>query len=289
MEWASGRCLCGATRFRFGGAPNWQGHCHCESCRRATASPFTSFLGVASAGFQWQGARPASRESSPGVWRFFCAACGTPMAYQSPTRTHEIDLYAATLDDPSVFRPEFHAHWNERLPWIELADALPRHRTPRRLSPEEDMAPVLALVRRSFAFMDGRIGPPSSMHRLTVDAIARQAGEAEVWVLEELGAPVACVFLTPKPERLYIGKLAVDDAFRRQGLARQLIGHAEARARALGLGLLELESRVELTENHRAFIAMGFEKSGETAHPGYDRTTGYTFRRELPPQGRNTG
>lgn len=285
MNGGSGRCLCAAVRFAFEGAPNWQGHCHCESCRRATASPFTSFLGVGHAGFRWLGAAPARRESSPGVWRFYCGACGTPMAYQSPVRTQEIDLYAATLDDPAAFRPAFHAHWNERLPWVELADGLPRHRTPRRLSPDEDAGAVLALIRRSFAFMDARIDPPSSMHRLTTEAIARQARDGEVWVIEETGAPVACVFLTPKPGRLYIGKLAVDEAFRRQGLSRQLVALAEDRARALGLGLLELEVRIELTENHRMFEGMGFARSAETSHEGYDRITGITFTRPVARPG----
>jgi len=45
--------------------------------------------------------------------------------------------------------------------------------TPRQLLPGDDPAPVLALVRASFAYMDGRIDPPSSMHRLSEDDIAR--------------------------------------------------------------------------------------------------------------------
>ncbi|MCB2140920.1 MAG: GNAT family N-acetyltransferase, partial [Rhodobacteraceae bacterium] len=86
---------------------------------------------------------------------------------------------------------------------------------------------------------------------------------------------------TPKPGRLYIGKLAVDEAFRRQGLSRQLVALAEDRARALGLGLLELEVRIELTENHRMFEGMGFARSAETSHEGYDRITGITFTRPV--------
>ncbi|WP_432759505.1 GNAT family N-acetyltransferase [Defluviimonas salinarum] len=281
MDGGSGHCLCGAVRFSFEGAPNWQAHCHCESCRRATASPFTSFLGVSHSGFRWTGTPPAERESSPGVRRFFCATCGTPMAYQSPTRRQEIDLYAATLDDPSSSAPTRHVHWNERLPWVKLCDGLPVHRTPRRLTGDEDMAPVLNLLHAAFAYMEGVIDPPSSLHRLTVEGVARQARAGEIWVLDDAGAPVACLFLTPEPERLYVGKLAVADVFRGAGLARQLMLLAEERARALGLGRLELQSRVELAANHAAFEAMGFERTGETAHEGYDRPTSFTFTRLL--------
>ncbi|TMV42893.1 hypothetical protein FGG78_41695, partial [Thioclava sp. BHET1] len=54
----AGHCLCGAVRFDSWEAPLWQGHCHCESCRRACAAPFTSFFGVANSGWCWTGAAP---------------------------------------------------------------------------------------------------------------------------------------------------------------------------------------------------------------------------------------
>ncbi len=281
MQGGTGRCLCGGTRYAFDGAPNWQVHCHCESCRRATASPFTSFLGVSKERVRWTGQARATYASSPGVTRSFCPTCGTPMAYENAARAHEIDLYAATLDAPASFQATAHVHWNEHLPWISLADGLPVQYTPRRLTGEEAMEPILNLVRAAFAYMDGVVDPPSSVHQLTEKEIARAAREGEVWVLEELGRPLACLFLTPKPDRLYIGKLAVAESHRRKGLARQLLAHAEGRARALGLPALEMQSRVELTGNHAAFEAMGFERGGETAHEGYDRPTSVTFRKTV--------
>lgn len=38
----------------------------------------------------------------------------------------ELHFYAATLDDPAGFAPERHVHWDERVPWIALADGLPK-------------------------------------------------------------------------------------------------------------------------------------------------------------------
>ena len=279
MDGGSGRCLCGAVRYAFDGAPNWQVHCHCESCRRATAAPFTSFLGVPRDRFRWTAEAPATFASSPGATRSFCATCGTQMAYQTSDCPHEIDLYAATLDDPSGFRATRHVHWDEHLPWLHLADGLPTYYTPRRLTDTDDMTATLSLIRDAFAYMDGIIDPPSSMTRLTESNLARAARDGEVWVLEELGETVACVVFTPKPDVLYIGKLAVADTHRGRGLSRQLIALAERRAAARGLAALELQSRVELTQNHAAFQAMGFERVGETSHPGYDRPTSLTFRK----------
>jgi len=281
MDGGTGRCLCGAVRYAFQGAPNWQVNCHCESCRRATASPFTSFFGVSRGRFRWTAEMPATYASSPGVTRSFCATCGTPMAYETAERASEVDLYAATLDDPTGFRPATQIHWNEHLPWIANAGGLPVRYTPRRLTAEEDMAPILNLIRAAFAYMDGVVDPPSSVHRLTEADLARHARDGEVWLIDELGVPLACMVLTPKPDRLYIGKLAVAAAHRRHGLGRQLLDHAALRARALGLGVLEMESRVELTGNHAAFAALGFQRTGETAHPGYDRPTSVTFQRQV--------
>jgi ribosomal protein S18 acetylase RimI-like enzyme len=153
--------------------------------------------------------------------------------------------------------------------------------TPHRAEGAYDWAALLALIRAAFASMEGRIDPPSSMHALTEAAIAKHAATGEVWAV---GAPtVACVFLTPKPGRLYIGKLAVAEEHRGRGLARRLIDLAEARARAMGLPVLELQTRMELVENHAAFAAMGFVKVGETAHPGFARPTSLTFQRAVPP------
>ena len=142
-----------------------------------------------------------------------------------------------------------------------------------------DWPALLALIRAEFAYMDGRIDPPSSMHRLTPDSLASQSRNAEIWAIGD--PPVACVVLTPKPRALYVGKLAVAASHRRQGLARRLVVLAENRAKALQKAFLELEVRVELVENQRAFIALGFIEAARTAHTGYDRPTSVTMRRAV--------
>ncbi len=149
----------------------------------------------------------------------------------------------------------------------------------RLLPGDPRLAEALRLIRDSFAFMDGRVDPPSSMHRLTLEEMERQAASAEIWAL---GDPVtACVVLTPKPDCLYLGKLAVNGRLRRAGLARRLVDLALARARVLGLPQVELQVRVELIENQAAFARMGFTETGRTAHAGYDRPTSITMRRPV--------
>jgi hypothetical protein len=127
MRHRTGRCLCGEVTFRYEGPENWRGHCHCDSCRRATASPTTTFMGVPKDAVVFDGHPPKAYLSSPGVRRTFCGTCGTPVSYESDRHPNEIHLYAATLDDPADFAPQFHVHTEERLPWVKLADGLPRY------------------------------------------------------------------------------------------------------------------------------------------------------------------
>lgn len=151
--------------------------------------------------------------------------------------------------------------------------------TPHRALPPYDWAAILTLIQSEFAYMDGHIDPPSSMKTLTIADIADRARTAEVWVIGD--PPIACVFLTPKADALYIGKLAVAKSHQGQGFARLLVDLAARRASDLGLAALELQSRIELLPNHAVFAALEFTVIAQTAHPGFDRPTALTFRKAV--------
>lgn len=147
----------------------------------------------------------------------------------------------------------------------------------RLLAADPALPQVLSLIQTEFAYMDGLIDPPSSIHVLTLADLQNPAHE--VWMIGR--PPEACVILTPKPPALYIGKLAVAGHARRQRLATVLINHAETRARDLGLTHLELQTRVELVGNQAAFAAMGFVETARTAHKGYTQPTSITYQRKV--------
>ena len=156
----------------------------------------------------------------------------------------------------------------------------------RRAGEGDDFAAILALVQECFAYMEARIDPPSSMHRMTVESVRLHARDEEIWIAEdETGTLAACVFFTRKPVEvgapgcLYLGKMAVRADCRGRGLARQMVEKARERAVALGLPVLELQCRIELLENHRTFERLGFVKTGEDSHAGYDRPTSITMQR----------
>ena len=119
-----GHCLCGAVKFEYEGPENFRGHCHCDSCRRQTASPFTTFMGVPYGKWRWTGVEPSVYVSSPGKKRFFCPTCGAPAAFTDTGQPGEIHFYAALLDDPQDFEATHQFHWEERLHWAAPTDDL---------------------------------------------------------------------------------------------------------------------------------------------------------------------
>ena len=122
----TGRCLCGAVRWRARAPARWMANCHCEDCRRANGAAYASWIGLDAGRFEWVGATPAAFVSSPGVTRRFCPTCGTPLSFESERWPEEIHLLAGTLDDPTRYAPRGHVQWAEHVSWGETADDLPR-------------------------------------------------------------------------------------------------------------------------------------------------------------------
>lgn len=126
-----GRCFCGSTSWEYQGDPTWSCYCHCDDCRRNCAAPVVGWLGVPMDRFRWTGQTVKTLESSKRVFRHFCPDCGTPMGFEADHYPGDMQLYAATMDQPEAFAPEFHVFWDSKLPWLPIKDDLPKY--PRSL------------------------------------------------------------------------------------------------------------------------------------------------------------
>lgn len=140
---------------------------------------------------------------------------------------------------------------------------------------------LLDLIQTSFAYMDGRIDPPSSAIHLTAESLAEKAKAEIAYAVEDGGNLAACIFLRPETECLYVGKLAVRPSAQGKGVGRRLLATAEEVARDLGLPALRLDTRIELVDNHSTFAAWGFAKTKERSHPGFTRVTFIEMRKAL--------
>ena len=122
-----GHCLCKQTLWEFDGDISWACYCHCDDCRRNCSAPVVAWLGVPLHNFRWIGAPPKTRESSPGVFRHFCATCGAPMGFEASHYSGGMHLVAASLENPDRFTPTFHVNYQSKLPWLRMNDDLPKY------------------------------------------------------------------------------------------------------------------------------------------------------------------
>lgn len=145
----------------------------------------------------------------------------------------------------------------------------------------KDWEALLSLILSSFAYMDAVIDPPSSAQGLTPAKLAQKA-ESEIGfaVLRDKEL-VGCLFCRPEPDFLYLGKLAVSPDCQGKGIGRLLLATAEDLAREMRLPALRLETRIELTGNHRTFARWGFAKTAENSHPGFERITSIEMQKRL--------
>ena len=121
----SGHCYCGAVRFEISGKSDWIGHCHCESCRRATGSVMTTFAGFHPDQVVFTGAMPNHYITDDGVRRSFCGQCGSPVAYEQAERSDEIHLHLGLFDDLEPMVPENHSFLDEKVSWLHADEHLP--------------------------------------------------------------------------------------------------------------------------------------------------------------------
>jgi predicted N-acetyltransferase YhbS len=147
---------------------------------------------------------------------------------------------------------------------------------------------LVALIHEAFAYMDGIVDPPASGLRVTAAELEAKARAETCLVALDGARIIGCAFLAERDDHLYLGKLAVARDRQRHGIGRLLVAAAEERARAAGKPAIELQTRIELTGNHTAFGRMGFVRTGETAHPGFDRPTSVTMRKQLGEPGRSS-
>jgi hypothetical protein len=115
----TGGCQCGAVRFRaarLGRATI----CHCRMCQKA----FGGFFGplVTAHEVAWTRGAPAYFASSDKVRRGFCAACGTPLSYETGG---SVELAIGAFDDPERAPPTLQLNPTDKLSFFDELCSLP--------------------------------------------------------------------------------------------------------------------------------------------------------------------
>jgi len=104
----SGGCSCGAIRYETDADPIVMVNCHCRDCQRAGGSAFAPILVVPQAALKLTG-KPryyaTVGDAGKAVERGFCPDCGCQVVVKLERLPDVIGVQAASLDDPSLYKP----------------------------------------------------------------------------------------------------------------------------------------------------------------------------------------
>jgi hypothetical protein len=96
------------------------GNCHCRDCQRSTGGAYAPMLGVPAPALKINGHMKfyESRANSGNVvTRGFCSNCGGRVFANSTGYPTIIEIYAGTLDNPSIFKPAEDIYTSSAQPW----------------------------------------------------------------------------------------------------------------------------------------------------------------------------
>lgn len=124
----SGGCACGAIRFETTTSPVSEIHCQCRDCQRRSGTGHGSYLTFAT-----RSAMNITGEAK--TWRVvgdlgtekfhaFCPVCGTPVYLTFGGLPDFIAVHAASLDDPSTFKPQNVMFSISSYPWDRMDPSL---------------------------------------------------------------------------------------------------------------------------------------------------------------------
>ena len=128
----SGRCYCGAHRIEAKCKPLAVTYCHCQDCKRVTASPLPAFAAFDEGLVRITPDLAPAKEVTPGVIRHFCPDCGSQLTARFDYLPGHVYVPLGVLDQADQLEPKLHCHSDSTLPWLHFGDDYPRSPTSGR-------------------------------------------------------------------------------------------------------------------------------------------------------------
>jgi hypothetical protein len=111
-------------RLSFSAAPRTVAYCHCADCRRWTGGAVGTFAAFDDSALE--GELGPGFSCHPGVERWNCRACGSPLAARFDYLPGQVYVPLGILDQAAGLAPQIHCHAESRLPWLHIQDGLER-------------------------------------------------------------------------------------------------------------------------------------------------------------------
>ncbi len=122
----SGKCECGAVRYRVADEFQYAANCHCSNCRASTGSAFKPFAGIEREKLEVTGGADKLL-----IWgdadnnHTRCAVCGS-LLYSVVRDGAYVHVALGSLADEPSTRPTEHIFVGSKAPWFEITDELPQ-------------------------------------------------------------------------------------------------------------------------------------------------------------------
>ena len=123
----TGKCYCGAVRYRVQDEFLYAANCHCSNCRRTTGSAFKPFAGI-------EREKLAVVEGGESLMIFgkedandtHCKVCGS-LIFSVVRDGAFVHVAMGTLVDDPTIRPTHHIFVGSKAPWFTITDDLPQY------------------------------------------------------------------------------------------------------------------------------------------------------------------
>jgi hypothetical protein len=122
----TGSCLCGSVVYEVDAPAGPIVHCHCQTCRKAHGTAFSSVTNVPRERFRFVKGEELLRafESSPGKLRKFCTLCGSHIVAERVSLPTVL-LRLGCLDTPIDDKPRAHIWRSDAASWYDPKLELP--------------------------------------------------------------------------------------------------------------------------------------------------------------------
>ena len=126
----TGGCACGAIRYEISSDPVAMVDCQCRDCQRKSGtghSSYLAFMGKSSVKLEGEATHWDLVADSGNVkTRAFCPTCGSPVYMTFKAVPDLLTIHAASLDDPSCYKPQLITYAIRGHAWDHLDPAVPK-------------------------------------------------------------------------------------------------------------------------------------------------------------------
>jgi hypothetical protein len=122
-----GACFCQEVEFEIEGLPISSTICHCSDCQRFSGAPMQASATFRAEQIKITKGKPKPFTYGEGRIRLFCETCGSQLFFSRLDSPDEIEAFLGVLERNWRMMPETHIWMEDRAPYINLDDQLPKY------------------------------------------------------------------------------------------------------------------------------------------------------------------